>query len=270
MTTAIAKPPKHPLVNGHPIHFRTVQMYAWLAPAIVIGTGFGAGIYWLFFEQKYGPVSLKGWWDGSAWISLHDAGLKFIDKVNWATYRHGWRNEIEPVAATLLAGSFLAKPVRFLAPGWVMAAAPAVLLIVATIGAFFVTWFINYGPLMHKPDPGQLYQILGGVILGRVLHYAWRPVGSSYQAHLIGHSVGTGRTPLWVTLPLMPPVWRERWTKMSESSAALKVIRESRENHKILRWVIPTGAFLFLVIAIIGNLAKYVIAKGGHIPGMVS
>jgi hypothetical protein len=123
---------------------------------------------------------------------------------------------------------------------------------------------------MHRPDPFQVYQILGGVFLGRILHYAWLPIGSSYQAHLIGHSVGTGRTPLWVTLPLLPPVWRERWTKMSESSAALKVIRESRANHKILRWVVPTGAFLFLVIAIAGNIAKYWIAKDHSFPGMVA
>lgn len=261
---------KHPPVNGHEIHFRLVQMYAWLIPAILLGTGFGAGIYWFFFEQRYGSVSLKGWWDNSAWIQLHSLGLKFIDKLNWAVYRHGWRDEIEPVAATLLAGSFLAKPTKWLAPNWLIAQASILLAVLASIGAFFVTWFINFGPLMHKPDPLQVYQIAGGILLGRILHYAWLPFGSSIQAHLIGHSVGRGSTPLWVTLPLLPPVWRERWTKMSESGTALAKIRESRENHKVLRWVIPSGAFLFLVVAIAGNIAKYWIAKGHSFPGMMT
>ena len=81
----------------------------------------------------------------------------------------------------------------------------------------------------------------------------------------------TGSTPLWVNLPLLPPAWREAWAELKADPAKCKVVLKAHESqHKAMRWVVPLGVLAFLFIAVVGNLAKYVIAHGGHVPGMTS
>jgi hypothetical protein len=267
VTATARKAPKHPLVLGKKIHFRREQMILWIGLSVVLGSGFIAGLYWLVLQQRYpflpGSGSLKNWWDN---------GMGIIKSGNWPAYRHGIRDGGEPTAWTLIGATILGK-VKMdgrLLPLKSLIIAPVILFALIIAGTVGITWITHFGPLSHVSDTLSWQQILLGVILGRLLHLLWKPIGNTVRYHIIARGC-TGAVPLWVRLPLMPPPWREAWAELKADPARCKVVlREHGEQHKSLRWAVPLAVFLFLVIAIIGNLAKYVIAHGGHVPGMIT
>lgn len=258
---------KYPLVNGRLIRFRRFQQLIWAALSALLGAGFVAGLYWLSFEQRY--AFLPG--SGSATLWWHNGMGGLIRSPRWDDYRHAIRDNGEPalwvmVAATLL-GTATGRP-RVLLRSWMLALAPLFLLVALIAGAVGIAWITVVGPLSHVSDTFSWQQLVLGAILGRVLHFAWAPTGSTIRYRITSGAAARTGIPLWVTLPLLPPEWRESWAELrSTMSGSLK---ERTDKYRQSRVVIPLMILVFLFIAIVGNLAKYVIAHGGHIPGMTS
>jgi hypothetical protein len=262
--TTSERQPKHPLVLGHKIHFRKTQQLIWIGLSILLGSGFIAGLYWIILQQRYpflpGSGSLKNWWNG---------GMGFIHSGNWTAYRHGIRDGGEPTAWTLIGATILGKVNMDgrLLPLKSLIIAPLILFALIIAGTVGITWITHFGPLSHVPDTGSWQQLLLGVILGRALHLLWKPIGNTVRYHIIARAV-TG-VPLWARFPLLPPTWREAWAELKANPARCKVVlREHNQQHKVLRWVIPLAVLLFVFIAVVGNLAKYGVARGAHIPVM--
>lgn len=254
----------------HKIHARRFQQLLWIGMSVLLGAGFIAGLYWLLFEQDYHNLglpfgSLKNWWDG---------GMGVIHSKSWPDYRHGIRDDGEPALWTMVGATLLGrvKNVRnpHLLPAAALVVAPFILLALIVAGSAGITWLVDFGPLSHISDKFSWQQILLGMILGRVLHFAWAPIGSTIRYHIISRSVVKGTYPLWVTLPLMPPAWREAWWEMSsEESKLTKVVQNRKEKkHRAEHALIPMMILVFLFVAIVGNLAKYGVAHGAHIPVM--
>jgi hypothetical protein len=268
--------PKHPLVNEHPIHLRIEQQTGWLVMSILLGAGFIAGLYWLGFQQDYHYLipalpkgtSLKAWWDG---------GMGFIHSGNWAIYRHGIRDNGEPAVWTMVGATLLgkaktsSKPLPFAA----LFVAPFVLLAMLVAGALAISWVINFGFLSHVSDKFSWQSILLGFILGRILHIFWAPFGNTIRYHVVAASLRKGTTPLWVTLPLMPPAWREYWSEMKSEGA---IMTEKKNSGRLssgataarhpARVLVPFMVLVFVLVAIVGLLAKYGVAHGLHVPVM--
>ena len=257
-----------PLVNGHKIHFRRTQQLIWTGLSIALGSGFIAGLYWLLLQQHYpfmpGSGSLKLWWDN---------GMGLIHSGHWDAYRHGIRDGGEPAAWTLIGATILGKVKtggRILSLGWL---APAALLLLALIvaGTVGITWLTHFGPLSRVSDVGSWQQIILGVALGRVLHLLWNPIGNTVRYHIISRSALASNIPLWVRLPLLPPTWREAWAELKANPSLIRAARQALQDSKsrhVLRWVIPAAVSLFVFVAVVGNLAKYGVAHGAHIPVM--
>jgi len=258
---------KYPLVNGSMIQFRGIQQLIWTAFSALLGAGFIAGLYWLAFEQHYaflpGSGSLNLWW--------HNGMGGLIHSPRWDDYRHAIRDNGEPalwvmVAATLL-GKARGKP-RVLLHSWVLAVAPLFLLALLVAGAVGIAWITVYGPLSHVSDIFSWQQLVLGAVLGRVLHFAWAPIGSTIRYRVTSAAAAKAGTPLWVTLPLLPPAWRESWAVLrTEMTGTLK---ERKDKYRQSRVMVPLMVLAFLLISVIGNCAKYIIAHGGHVPGMTS
>lgn len=268
MTTATKE---RPLVNGHPIHLRGEQQLMWTGMSILLGAGFIAGLYWIILQQDYTHLGfafhgLKTWWD---------SGMGFIHSGNWAAYRHGIRDGGEPAAWTMIGATILGKVktnTRLLPLG-ALFVAPFILLALIVAGTLGITWVTHFGPLSHVNDALSWQQILLGVILGRLLHLLWAPIGNTVRFHLIAHSALYGtRTPLWVSLPLLPPAWREGWAELRAKRAVNQEDSEDaeyREEHRfLLRILIPLAVLVFVLVAVIGNIAKYLVAHGVHVPVM--
>lgn len=286
MTAVTAKKePKHPLVNGKPVKFRRFQMILWGAIlGVVIGAGAVAGFYWLFFQQKYGtigghPLSLKNWWDGNAWVLAHDIGLRFIDAKNWMLYRHGVRDRLEPAGGTLAVLSFLvgtkANAEYRLHSLWFLLGSMIALILLALAGAFAETWFLYFGPLKSAPHlETTIFSLLIGVVLGKILHYAYKPSAATIQYHILQGPISRGRTPLWVNLPDAPPTLRERFYdiqgRVQKGQLKIKLDDNIRKHARWLRPAISFGLFLLFLVVVIGNVARY---GGPHnilLPGMVT
>ncbi len=241
-------------------------MLFWTGMAALLGPGFFAGLYYALFQQRWyihiGSFShtfvyLKNWFDGGMGIFGH------VSKADYAIWRHGVRNEGEPAFWAVLGVMLLAKvkagakPVSKLT----LAVMPLVMLIAITGGALAITWVISFGPLHHVNDRFQWQQIILGLTLGHLLHIIWAPTGRTIRMYLVERSAGM--TPLWVILPLAPPPWREQWAELAGDKLA------RREKHP--RWLIFSvfmASFLFVLIAIGGDLAKYWISRGNHVPYM--
>jgi hypothetical protein len=257
---------EHPLVLGHKIRGRRKQQLIWIGMSVLLGSGFIAGLYWLVLQQDYHNLisalpphtSLKAWWDG---------GMGFIRSGRWPVERHSIRDLGEPAAWTMIGATILgkAKTTRLL-PLSSLVIAPVILLALLVAGAFGIAWVINFGFLAKVPDQLSWQQILLGMALGRVLHYLWNPIGATVRYHIVAHSAHGTAIPLWVRYPLMPPAWREMWAELR--ATARPGTTPAREESHGLRVIVPVAVFLFLLVAIVGNLAKYGVAHGTHIPVM--
>lgn len=262
----------YPLVNGKPIRLRGFQQLIWLAVSIALGAGFFAGLYWLGLQQNWHNIfpflprtaSAKAWWDG---------GMGFIRNKNWTNgiYRHGVRDNAEPTLWIMVGATLLGKASRrrYVLPGWVLIIAPLLLFALIIAGSLLITWFHNFGPGKHLPDPFSLQTIILAAALGRLLHFAWAPIGNSVRYHVVTRSLRKNTTPLWVSLPLLPPTWREMWADLKAQGKVLADARaekkQGRDFHQS-RIIIPLMLFAFLVIAIVGDLAKWAFAHGVHVP----
>lgn len=259
---------EHPLVNGKPIRFRALQQLGWTGIAAVFGVGSIAGIYWVLLQQRYGgtaahPDSLKIWWDD---------GMGFIHSPNWPKYRHGVRDNGEPETWALVGGVLLgaANVHAKRLPLKLVPFAAVVLLAFIVAFAVGITWVTDFGPGSKVSDIFSWQQLVLGFLAGRVLHLMWKPVGASIRYYMVTRSLRNGVTPLWVALPLRPPAWRELWQQLKDSGIVKVETVAQAQKHRAVRIVTALGIFLFVVIAIIGILAKYFVAHGVNIPGMTS
>ena len=256
---------KYPLVNGKPIRYRRFQQLCWIGISAVFGAGFIAGLYWLGLQQHYpflpGSGSAKLWWDNGM------GGM--IRSPHWDAYRHAIRNNGEPelwaMVGAVLLGKARGKP-GILLPGWALVIATLLLLIALIAGAAGIAWLTVVGPLRNVTDIFSLRELILGFILGRILHLAFSPVGSTIRYRITSSAAARAGTPLWVALPLMPPTWRESWSELRARMTG--TLKERKDRFRQSRVLVPLMVLIFLVVAVIGNLAKYAVAHGMHVPGM--
>ena len=270
---------KYPLVNGHKIHLRKVQMTVWgVILSTLLFAAAVAGVYYLGFQQDYhnlftflpAGTSAKGWWDG---------GMGIIHSGNWPLYRHGWRNQIEPAAGTIGVLTFLFgvkansknKKVHGLPT---LLGLGVALLVVASALAFAETWAIYFGipdhfnhghPLPKYPEIAV--SIVLGIVLGKILHYIWLPAAATIQYHMVEGPISRGQTPLWVRFAMAPPTLRERFADLQDKVNKKQVTLSQKDNPSgLFRVTLSLGLLVFLLLAVVGNIAKYVIARGTHVP----
>src|SRR6185312_13809435 len=256
-----------PLISGHPVRFRRSQKLLWVGIAAALGVGFIAGLYWFGFQQDYHNIfpflpkgtSLKAWWDN---------GMGFIHSENWKNgiWRHGVRDKAQPETWAIFGGVLLgaALPRRPVGMVWLILGA-LVMFALVIAGALAITWFTVFGPGKHLPDPFNAQDFILGLLVGRILHYLWRPLASSVRYHLTRNAGKGGGVPLWVTLPLAPPAWRESWSVLKRDGKIKLRSSEKTDKFKQSRIFVPLGVLVFLVIASTGLLAKYGFAHGLHV-----
>jgi len=259
------------LISGKPVKFRKEQKLLWIGLAAALGVGIIAGAYWYGFQQDYHNIfpflpkgtSLKAWWDG---------GMGFIHAENWKNgiWRHGVRDKGEPetwaiVGGVLLGASLPRRPVG--TPWLILGGLVMFALVIA--GALGITWFEHFGPGKHLPDPFNAQDLILGLLVGRALHYLWLPLASSVRYHLTRNAGKSGVTPLWVTLPLAPPAWRESWSELKRQGKINLRVSEKKtgkKNFRQSRILVPLAVLVFLIVAATGLLAKYGFAHGLHVP----
>ena len=256
---------ERPLVNGRPIRFRRLQKLAWVGMSIALGAGVIAGLYWFGLQQDWHNIfpflhkgtSAKTWWDNGM------GGL--IKSAKWPFYRHGVRDNGEPETWALIGGVLLgsATTARIIKARWLVIGG-LVLLVMVIAGAVGITWFINFGPGTHLPNPVNAQNLILGMLVGRALHMIWAPLGNSVRYQLISRSVSNPGIPMWVRYPLAPPTWRETWSKLRASGEI--AVRDRADRFRQSRLFIPVMVILILVIAIVGDLAKWGFAHGMHVP----
>jgi len=205
--------------------------------------------------------------------------MGFIHSGNWDLYRHSIRNQIEPAVGTILVLSFLfgvsasakAKKVHGLPT---LLGLGILLTVTAVAGAIGETWLIYFGipdHLNHGHPLGK-YAEIGvalalGFILGKILHYIWLPAAATVQYHLVEGPLSRGHTPLWVRLALAPPTMRERFSDLQERVRQGELVLRAKDAPSGgFRAFVSIGLLLFLVVAVIGNIARYWIARGGTVP----
>jgi len=276
--TAATAAPRHVLVNGHRIRFRFVQQIAWSAAAATIGAYMVSAVYYLLFETRWHAgghtiLYLKPRWD-------HLLSYRW-----WQPARHDIRDVYEGVFATLFVRSLVAKwrryhgarvgPVR-------MALSPLVIFLAALPVVLVGIWLIDIsGPALwhhiaghrvlhaHVALPGWLSAYLSlwnwqplliGIAAGLVVHRVYRPVGNTVQLVMVERAVSrarrTGRQPVWVRLPLMPPVVRERFCYLTDDNIPV-------ESHG--RWiavVTPVMVTVLFLLAAYGAYVRLIIAHG--------
>lgn len=278
------KKKQRPLVNGKPIRFRLFQQLGWTGMSALFGVGFVAGLYWLLLQQKYpfyGGVSLKNWWDGTgAWA--HSGGMGFIRSPHWPDYRRAIRNNGEPAAWSMVGSIILGKariPALgkrpFQLPTWALIAMTFLMFALIIAGATGIAWLTVLGPPSRWSDIFSWQEIVFGLIFGQLLHRLFAsPVGVTIRNRVIYRSVVTGRQPLWVTYPLAPPAWREMWSALDARDTNPTLAKEDRRGLKRFippaKVLVPAMLAVFVVVAIIGDLAKFAVAHGASIPGMTS
>jgi hypothetical protein len=257
------------LPSGHPIHFRKTQKLAWGLMAGVLGVGFIAGLYFLGLQIDWHNVfpfvprgtSAKAWWDN---------GMGFITSPNWKNgiWRHGVRDKAEPevwaIVGGILLGASLSRHVIKL-PLLVLG---GLLMFAAVIaGALLITWFINFGPGKHLNNAHNWQDFVLGFLIGHAIHYAWMPMANSIRYQLVSFKLHrTTDVPVWVRLPLAPPGWRDMWSLLKAEGVGPVSLKKKEDKYKQSRYVVPLLVLIFLLIAVVGILAKYPIAHGVHIP----
>jgi hypothetical protein len=276
VSTAVAKGRRfsrkkaHPLlISGKPVKFRIAQKLLWIALAIALGTGIIAGFYWYILQQDYHnilpflpePTSLKAWWDN---------GMGFIHSGNWTNgiWRHGIRDKGEPETWALIGGVLLgaSASVRIIRTRWLILGG-IVLLAAIIAGALAITWFTNFGPGKAWGNPFHWQDLVLGFLVGKLLHILWMPMANGVRYQLLSNAGRSGNTPLWVSLPLAPPTLRETWSEMKRDGRLKAAqVKAKQDKFRQSRLFVPLVGFALLIIAITGDLAKYPIAHGAHIP----
>ncbi len=285
--TAVAVPKNIP-VNGRLIRFRGGQMMAWSVIAGFAGACFVAGLYFLvlqvnwhvdLFGVKFAVFNLKPWWDG------------LFSSKSWVLYRHGLRDLGEPAAAVIGVMTLLAKPrwwgVRLSALGLVRSLVTLAVVAVALITGGI--WLLDFGlPALWHHALGTYaitappwiahsswQNLLLGFLIGRVLHRIWAPAGATLQGYRIDRSVSrsmvTGKVPLWESLPVLPPVIRERFSwdlvrRRQQERAGEEVTGPGEQPGRGKRALMMTLIALGVLFTIAGVIAKFWIATHHGVP----
>lgn len=264
------------LPNGKRVHMRRSQMYAWSAAAAVAGAGLIAGLYFTILQMRWhldvGPIrtagfSLKGWWDG------------LFSQPWWPTYRHSaFRDIPEPSFAVMGVLTLLARPKYWdkQVSTLRVVTAPFILILLTFALGISGTWLIHYGlpqGTRNTLGQGHIGDLALGLIIGRILHVFWAPVGATYQGKLLQRAVrkayARDRVPLWVRLPLSPPVLRERFSVMHRSITPEDLV-EIRDEAAVNRWALTIMVSGATVLTVVGLIAHYWIGKGHLFPYLSS
>lgn len=258
---------KIPLVDreGNPaghIHQRLIQQLAWSAIAAFLLAAFVAGGYYLATQTSN---------------TVHSDWNNLFHFANWTIYRHiAARNMLEPELATIGVLTILCKPKYWTVKVSNARLALTPFLILALALAANVAFV--YLLLRFTGRVANWQVLVGGIIIGRVLHKVWAPCGATINAVLLDRSVDAAKlraqndssvlfnsdkpVPLWVTLPLAPPTMRERFSWMWTHDTDIK------QRGRLKRLVLA-GAVIFVLVTIVGFLARYYIADGHYIPVLV-
>jgi hypothetical protein len=266
MTAEAATPvmPKHIEVNGHPIRLRKPQMILWSVIVGACGAALVAGAYYLGLQAPWhldiGSLhlhDLKSWWD---------SGMGLFHSASWVLYRHGERDLGEPAVATMAVMTLLAGPKYWgtRVPAWRLLLTPVLIIVLAAALIAGGIWLINFGlPALARHNTYSWENLVLGFGIGRVLHRLWAPVGATIQGFQLDKAVArahaSGKTPLWVREPLMPPVIRERFTWMRQFSAAVIRLAETSRWFRVVMAVLMVVAFVLIVT---GFIAHYWIGTG--------
>jgi hypothetical protein len=272
------KKKQRPLVNGKPIRFRFAQQLGWTGMSALFGVGFVAGVYYLVLQQRYpflpGSGSLKLWWD--------DGMNGLVRSPHWAAYRHAIRDNGEPAAWSMVGAIILGKA-KIPAPGkrpyqlptWALIAMTLTMLVLIIAGATGIAWLTVLGPPSHWSDIFSWQQFVFGLAFGQLLHRLFAsPVGVTIRNRIIYRSVVIGRMPLWVQFPFAPPAWREMWSELNRRDTNPTLAKEDRKGLKRFippaKFLVPAMVLVFVIVAVIGDCAKFLVAHGIHVPGMTS
>lgn len=285
-------PPRHVLVNGKPIEFRAGQMLGWKVIAGFAGACFVAGLYFLLLQVnwhvnlygvKFQVFNLKPWWDN------------LFSYPSWPLYRHGLRDLGEPAAATMGVMTLIAKPRTWgtRLGTWRLVAAPAELAVVAIALIIGGVWLLDFGlpqawhalfGTYRVTAPGWIahsswQNLLLGFLIGRVLQPLWAPVGATLQGYRVDTAVDralvTGKSPLWVGLPVVPPVIRERFswdlagrrrTTEQKLGGVMHPSQLHQQPDRSTRALIIILIVIGVLFTVAGILAKFWIATGHGFP----
>lgn len=290
---------RYPLWNGEYVRLRGPQMIVHgLVVAFLFGC-LGSGIYFgatqVHWYLPVGPawlrhgVWLKPWWDaGKFWPA-------FLG--HWPSYRHvAFRDQAIPQIVTLGVLTVIAKDRwwdrRVSTPRMVIS--PFVLIAgVFTLGVLGV-WLNLFGlpwawahAWSAAGRPGftldgsfawaarwSLFILIWGYAAGKLLHRWWAPAGATIQGLLLDRSADRHRdaaresggesVPLWVRLPLVAPVIRERWSRLYQMPDDGRVLaRAGRVKRAALTLMVLACGWLI----ILGFIGHYVVSiMGIHVP----
>lgn len=276
-------PDRRLLVSGRHVRARGLQMTAWSAAAGFLGAAFVAGLYFAVLEVRWyvhvGPVHFQLFWLKPWW----DSGMGFVRSGNWPLYRHvAFRDLPEPAFATMAVMTLLARPRWWDTRVGTARLVTAPLILVAATFAMGLggVWLLDFAlpdawhaAFSAAGHPGfrvpagplgklQLPELALGFLMGRALHRLWAPVGATLQGYQLDRAVaraqGRGRAPLWVSLPVMPPVIRERFSQMWREG------RSGTAGGRVNRWVIGAMTLLIVLVTALGVTAHYWVGTLGH------
>lgn len=273
------KPAPIAVSDGKPIRFRLIQSVLWGVVVAACGAALVAGLYFNILQVNWHIAFghfhhqffyLKSWWDGTA--PYHGGMGNLITSPNWTLYRHGIRDLGEPALATIAVKTLLAKRSTWKKRCGPVSLVVRLILVAAVTIALAVggIWAINFGLPKFYAVPAwvvkaSLEQLALGIVIGQIVHRVWAPAGATLQGYFIDRSVersvGSGRIPLWVRLPIAPVQVRERFA----------LLRENEEDvitgHSlVLRVLLSVLAVLTVYLVVTGFIAHYWIGAGHYFP----
>jgi hypothetical protein len=275
-----AKPAPIAMANGKPARFRLIQTVIWSAVVGACAAAFVAGLYFNITQVRWGSVDLKPAWDG------------LFSSPSWEYFRHGYRDQGEPLLAFLIVGTVFAKRKHWTRQisAKKKAAAPLLLILGAFAWITLGVWFL-YFVLPGLPgigSPPNHYLLLAGTVLvgflgGKLIRPLWTPVGASINGWLIDRSVdkherrraqnlAPGLVPTevpfwvrhWYTAPLPT---RERWVWMREHNEEITARRDLPGWVRIpLRGLTVLAGLLVAYLVVTGFIAHFYIGTGHDVP----
>jgi hypothetical protein len=238
------------------IHASKIQMTIWSILAGLAGAGFVAGLYFGILQVNWHIFWLKPGWDGlfkNAW---------------WPIYRHtAFRDIAEPAFATLGVYTLLAKDKYKRVKTWRIVVTPLAVIVGTLALGVLGTYLLNWG-LPHAVRTDLAWHSAGnlilGFIIGHTMRYLWAPVGATLQGNILegaaDKAAARKRVPVWVYLPLSPPVIRTRFMKLYDASK--DVTGNLYDSSPARAWLIGFMVLVFVVVTAVGIIGHYWIGTG--------